>query len=73
MVRKEATRDDLAVVVGTGHLGVNLVKALVDEGREVRVVAYNGRAIPDFLVRSSLPIKIFLGDVSNKEYSVKTI
>jgi len=63
---KESVRDDLAVVVGTGHLGVNLAKALVDQGRRVRVVAY-GRdpMLPEFLSR--MPVEIRLGDVSDKQ------
>ena len=72
MSGKEAgNRGDLAVVVGMGHLGMNLVKTLADEGRCVRVVDYEKAPTkPDYL--SELKIeKVFYGDVSNRESLLK--
>lgn len=67
---KEITGNDLAVIVGTGHLGVNLAKILVDEGRRVRILDYDkAPMMPDWLLK--LPVERVLGDVSNRESLLK--
>jgi dihydroflavonol-4-reductase len=68
---KEAGRSDLAVVVGMGHLGINLVKALTDEGRSVRVLDYDKAPTnPNYLKGLTIE-KVFYGDVSNRESLLK--
>lgn len=70
MSGKEAVRDDLAVVVGTGHLGVNLAKALLEQGRSVRLVAYDKNPmVPELLL--NMPVEIELGDVTRRETLLK--
>jgi len=53
---------DVAVTGATGHLGGNLVRALLEEGRSVRVLVRSDRRAID-----GLPVEVVEGDVLDPE------